>query len=265
VARIRPCLGRLASRIESFVFPASGYMPPLHLRWLYYRTLRRDGYVRFAAGSARELQTRGLVGHHRVLDVGCGLGSLAIGLLPCLTRGSYDGFDVHAEAIAWCQRTITSRQPRFRFQHADLYNAAYNPQGARRASEYCFPYDDETFDFVYLGSVCTHLLQPDMAHYLREAARVLRPAGTSVVSFYLLNEQSLRGVAAGTSFLAFTEAHNAGSRVVDRRNPERAVAHPEVLVRDLHARAGLSIDEPICRGGWWNGVAHGQDVITAVK
>jgi len=49
--------------------------------------------------------------------------------------------------------------PQFRFQHADLFNTAYNPRGVQQAAQYRFPYEDDSFDFAYLGSVCTHLLQ----------------------------------------------------------------------------------------------------------
>jgi hypothetical protein len=87
-----------------------------------------------------------------------------------------------------------------------------------------------------------------------------------VVSYYLLNDETRRGVAAGTSFLPFVHAvGDVGSRVVDPANPELAVAHPEELVRDLYAAGGLTIEEPIRRGRWSDGSAHHQDVITAVK
>jgi SAM-dependent methyltransferase len=266
VGQLRHVLGRLASRIESLFLPSGSFVPPLHLRWSYYRTLRRDGVARFAAAAAGELLSRGLAPHHRVLDVGCGVGPLALGLLPHLTAGRYDGFDVHPEAVAWCQRAITPRHPRFRFRHADLFNTAYNPRGTGRAAEHRFPYDDETFDFAFLGSVCTHLLGAELSHYLGEVARVLRPGGKCVISFYLLDAGSLAGIDAGTSFLPFTHpAGVAGSRVVDPHVPELAVAHPEALVRGLYAASGLVIEEPIRRGRWWDGVAHQQDVITAVK
>src|SRR5262249_6791786 len=161
-------------------------------------TARREGFRHFATAAAGELRSRGLRPNHRVLDVGCGIGPLAIGLLDHLTEGSYEGLDVHAEAVAWCQRAITSRYPRFRFRHADLFSTAYNPRGRLPAGDYRFPYDAGTFDFAFLGSVCTHLPAGEVAHYLREISRVLRPGGKCVISFYLLDEQSLAGIQAGT-------------------------------------------------------------------
>jgi SAM-dependent methyltransferase len=267
MGRIRRTLGRVASRFESIFLPRKKLVPPLHLRWSYYRTFRHDGYQRIANAATNELLSRGLQADHRVLDVGCGIGPLAIGLIPHLTQGSYEGFDISREAVAWCQRTISAHYPRFRFQHANLSNTAYNPRGAHRADGFRFPYADSEFDFAFLGSVCTHLMPDEVAHYLRELSRVLRPGGKCVISFYLLHDESLGGIEAGTSFLPFKHeiANATGSRVVDRDNPELAIAHPEITVTNMYAEAGLQIAEPIRRGGWWHGIAHQQDVIAARK
>jgi cyclopropane fatty-acyl-phospholipid synthase-like methyltransferase len=43
----------------------------------------------------------------RVLDVGSGLGRMALPLTSYLEGGSYAGFDVGREMVRWCQRTIT--------------------------------------------------------------------------------------------------------------------------------------------------------------
>jgi SAM-dependent methyltransferase len=256
----------MASRLEALLRPEDDLIPPVHLRWRYFGTARREAYLRLTESLPQELLSRGLQPHHRVLDVGCGLGPLAVGLIHHLTRGSYDGFDVHAEAVAWCRRTIAPRYPRFRFRHVDLLNTTYNPRGKLQAAVYRFPYDDDEFDIALLSSICTHLPRTETAHYLREVARVLKPGGRCVAGFYLLNEESVQGIEAGKSFLPFTHAHDAGcSRVVDPHNPEAAIAHAEDKVRDWYAKAGLRVEEPIRRGRWWDGVAHSQDVLTAVK
>jgi hypothetical protein len=40
-------------------------------------------------------------------------------------------------------------------------------------------------DVSFAGSLFTHLLEPDAAHYLRETARVLAPAGRAIVSLHI--------------------------------------------------------------------------------
>src|SRR5471032_1693123 len=49
----------------------------------------------------------GLKPEHRVLDVGCGCGRMAVPLIPFLTgTGEYHGFDIVPAAIKWSQKHI---------------------------------------------------------------------------------------------------------------------------------------------------------------
>src|SRR5689334_15882468 len=90
----------------------------------------------------------GLKPDDKVLDVGCGLGRMAILLTRYLSnQGSYDGFDIQEEGIEWCSERITPRFPNFHFKHADLHNAFYNPKGTYQPHEYRFPYPDASFSF----------------------------------------------------------------------------------------------------------------------
>ena len=116
----------------------------------------------------------------RVLDIGCGPGRLAVPLTRYLDdAGSYDGLDIIPESIDWCRENISKRDERFRFHLADIRNSAYNESGADSCVELSFfPSTDETFDFVFLASVFTHMLPEGVEHYLSEIARVLKPGGT---------------------------------------------------------------------------------------
>jgi SAM-dependent methyltransferase len=239
-------------------------MPPAHLRIYYYRTWKRDAFTHFSKGAAAELVGRGLRPEHRVLDIGSGIGNLAIGLIDSL-RGSYDGLEIHPAAVAWCQSAITPRHPRFRFHRADLFSRAYNPHGRAVASEYRFPFGDHEFDFVFLGSVFTHMLPDAVERYVHEISRVLAPGGICVASYFLLNQNSRTGIDAGRSFIPFpVEQTSRLYRLRDARVPEAAVALDEEFVERIHATAGLHIRE-VRRGNWWSGLADDQDVLTATK
>ncbi len=203
---------------------------------------------------------------HRVLDVGCGIGRMARPLAGFLSaEGSYDGFDVHREGIGWCRRRY-ARHPNFRFKVADLYNKRYNPTGAHRASEYRFPYEDESFDFAILASVLTHLLEADADHYLAEVARVLKPGGRALTTWFLLEEDSRRRIAAGQSGLAFLDPENHVA-VVSEDMPEEAVAYDEGWVYDHVSRHGLEIVEPVHPGSWCgrDDARSFQDLVVLVK
>src|SRR4051794_28383963 len=140
----------------------------------------------------RDLVTHaGLTPDMRVLDVGCGCGRVAAALTRFLSpAGSYEGFDVIPELVAWCEREIAPRFPRFNFQVADVYNGEYRPDQTTPATQYRFPYADASFDFVFLISVFTHMLPDDVYHYLGEIARVMKPGGRVYASYFLLDDES---------------------------------------------------------------------------
>jgi SAM-dependent methyltransferase len=190
----------------------------------------------------------GLQPHHAVLDVGCGIGRMARPLAGYLSsEGSYDGFDVNRDGIGWCRRRY-ARRPNFRFQVADLYNRRYNPHGAHAAAEYRFPYEDARFDFVILASVLTHLLEEEADHYVAETARVLKPGGSALMTFFLLDDASRAAIAEGVSGLAFLDPGQHVA-VVSEDVPEEAVAYDEVWVRDRLEAHALTVDA-IHPGSW---------------
>jgi SAM-dependent methyltransferase len=202
-----------------------------------------------------------------VLDVGSGTGRMAVPLTQYLDRrGRYEGFDIVAEGVRWCQEQITPRFPNFRFRHVDLYNKHYNRLGACPAAAFRFPYPDASFDFVVLTSVFTHLLPRDLENYVGEIARVLRRGGRVLTTFFLLNETSLAAVRAGRSRPAF-RPYCGPCWCESFKVPEAAVAYDEAAVRALWAANGLRVDEPIRYGNWCGRepFCSYQDLLLATK
>jgi SAM-dependent methyltransferase len=185
-----------------------------------------------------------------VLDVGCGVGRMAVPLAGYLSdRGRYEGFDIVEAGIHWCQSVISPRYPNFQFQRADLYNHYYNPTGQDQAQTYQFPYPNQQFDFVFLTSVFTHILPEGIENYLQEISRVLKPGGRALLTAFLLNEDSLKGLNQGCSSPNFTEQCGR-YRLADKNFPESAVAYEEPFFLELADRAGLQVRQPIYYGSW---------------
>jgi SAM-dependent methyltransferase len=230
-------------------------VPPRRLQFIGEGDFKATGDEFF--GHFRELCD--LQRSEDVLDVGCGIGRMARPLVDYLgDGGTYSGFDPNAVGIGWCQ----TRYPRhFRFQVVDLYNARYHPTGTLKASDFRFPYDDDSFDFAILTSVLTHLLEAEAAHYLRETARVLRGGGRALATFFLLDDASRAAMAEERTELTFLQpqAHVA---VLRDDIPEEAVAYDEGWVRERVREAGLTVKEPVHPGTWRGGDGRSfQDIM----
>jgi len=206
--------------------------------------------------------------HETILDVGCGIGRKTVPLTRYLDEnGRYDGLDINEKGIDWCQRRISTRYPNFTFQRADVYNKRYNPRGKHSASDYRFPYADESFDFVVLGSVFTHMLPAGMENYLSEIVRVLKTGGgRCLISFFLLNQESQSLIQSHESAVDFP--HDMGIyRVLDPEVPEFAVCYDEDYVLSLYDKYGLRISKPVRYGSWCGRpeFLSYQDIVIAEK
>jgi SAM-dependent methyltransferase len=205
------------------------------------------------------IEYEGLAANHHVLDVGSGIGRMARPLTRHLTNGgSYDGIEIASYKVAYCRDVIGARFPNFRFHHADVFNKYYNPAGKVRASEYRFPFADNSFDFVYLVSVFTHMLPADMEHYLSEISRVLKPGGKCIASYWLTDKR------IGNPYHFYSDV----CEIYRLEEPEHGVIYLEDYVKDLYAQVGLQLRN-VSHGSWIerpdSSKTHRQDVVVALK
>ena len=208
----------------------------------------------------------GLQADEQMLDVGCGIGRKTLPLIQYFNeRAEYQGMDVTKAGIEWCRKKITPRYPNFRFQHIDVYNKQYNPSGTQLASAFRFPFAAESFSFVMLGSVFTHMLPADVGHYLSEVWRVLKVGGRCLITYFLLNNESLTSVMAGRSALDFKYPFDK-YRVISVDVPEDAIAFEEEWIRSLYHKVGLVVTR--LEYGSWCAREHYlsyQDLILSTK
>jgi SAM-dependent methyltransferase len=250
---------RLFGRKESLIPPIA----LMHDGPATYREFRDNGreFLR------HYVELCGLKPSDRVLDIGSGIGRKTFALTGYLdASGSYVGLDPVSSGVDWCTTHYSTAYPNFTFQHVDVRNGAYNPAGAISASEYVFPFEDGHFDLVVLNSVFTHMLPADVEHYMGEIARVLRPQGRCLISWFLLNEESLPLIEAGRSTLGLV--HRVGpARAVRDDRPEEAIGYDEAFVLDLYRREGMDVADGPRYGSWCgrDGFLSYQDLIVARK
>ena len=97
----------------------------------------------------------------RLIDCGCGPGSITVDLARAVAPGDAIGFDLRADALTQ-GRTLARKR--------GIANVAF-----LAASIYQLPYADDSFDAAFACAVLQHMAAPVAA--LKEIRRVLRPGG----------------------------------------------------------------------------------------
>lgn len=101
----------------------------------------------------------------KVLEVGCGLGTDAVGFARA--GANYTGVDLTQGSVELVRRRFALEGLEGDLRTADAEN---------------LPFDDDSFDLVYSHGVLHHT--PDTAGAIGEVRRVLKPSGTAMVMLY---------------------------------------------------------------------------------
>jgi SAM-dependent methyltransferase len=194
-------------------------------------------------------QLCGLEPHHVVLDVGCGIGGIAIPLTHFLNeKGSYEGFDISKNDIDWCNKNISEKHPNFYFQYSGLDKHPNKTVDKTDACHFIFPYDDAKFDFVCLISLFTHLMPAEIENYITEISRVMKPGATALLSLFIINCESEDMMIKKPTQMNFP--YNKGFyRLHSLQVENKQVAYDEEWLLEKLSFAGLKM-EGIKYGSW---------------
>jgi len=145
-----------------------------------------------AAEIPEMLQIRG---DEKVLDVGCGLGKMTVGVAKHLTTGKVIGVDI------WDKMEIPGNSPERAYENAKI-EGVLDKVEFRTGNVLSLPFPDDSFDLATSSSVINNLHgDAEKSRALAEIFRVLRPGGKFLMAEPLRN---MRGFFTFSPF-AFLE------------------------------------------------------------
>lgn len=202
----------------------------------------------------------------KILDIGCGIGRLAIPMTKYLSdKGVYEGFDIVKMGIDWCTAKISSRYPNFHFLHIDLKNDLYNLKTSNEAKDFEFPYQHNYFDSIVLTSVFTHMMPNDVKHYLKQISLVMKDGGYCLATFFVINDEVLDAIKNKKVYFSFDHKYD-GYYLLDDKVKEANIAYDMSFLYSMLEECGLCVDF-MSKGSWSNGTdsLDFQDVLILKK
>ncbi len=135
-----------------------------------------------------------------VLDVGCGMGTLAIVIAPRVGSGAVHGIDASPEMIGVAREKAVKVGAAIDFQVAVVE---------------ALPFPDAMFDLVTSSLMLHHLPDELKATGLREIRRVLKPGGRFLALDFAAHRHSVLGPGRPLSHLLSLFGQARGERTVD--------------------------------------------------
>jgi SAM-dependent methyltransferase len=208
----------------------------------------------------------GLRKTNRVLDIGCGIGRMAVPLTQYLdfNNGSYCGVDPVTGGIEWCKKNISARYGNFDFTHVDIAHNLYNPKGKVNGLELSLPFEPRQFDFIIMTSVVTHLPDEEVIAYLREIERLLAPGGRLFMTAFIVDKVARENASQKRDpRLAFERYDDGPCWFVPELPPLAAVGFDDGFID--RARTGAGLVTTTKSFGHWRGTPsdHYQDLFIA--
>ncbi len=192
----------------------------------------------------------GLRADDSILDLGCGIGRLAYVMADYLDNGQYMGLDISRKAIDWLNKNYNSVLSNFNFELLDVNNKRYNPKGSIDPSNVTLPFTDNSFDKLCAYSVFTHMRIRDIECYLSEIARILKPSGIAVLTFFSIDTERDKNPMYGKiPFLPIPDSPKTWT--LNLETPERGIAFASDRVDEIIRGANLRMVERI--DGYWRG------------
>lgn len=243
------------------------YLPTPKTERIFTGILESNDFRQIGVAVLRSLiNFADLLPTHSVLEIGSGIGRIAVPLTQYLDKGEYYGIEIVMDGVAWCHENVTQYYGNFRFIHLDIYNEWYNPTGRGTVKDVRLPFEEKHFDVVFLCSVFTHLNLSDMEAYLDEIHRVLKEGGMLWSTWFLIDREARKSIKKNTAAWKFFLDEGPDFYLDDKRSTY-VVGYDHDYVLNIFKKKDFNIDR-INYGLWCRReIEFGgrQDVIVAKK
>lgn len=222
-------------------------VPPQH-RW-FPRT-GGENFLASGAATLRDLIDSGLKPTHDVLDIGSGLGRVAVPLTQYIDENNkYIGIDILFDALSWCNEHIAQIYENFTFKLIDVENPYYNKSPVRLV-DIDLPVKDAFADFVVVNSVFTHLHPEQVEWYLRQMAAKTKPGGLVWCTWFLYTEESAALTKEGKARYTMLYSDDKKAYYTSEEKSTVCVAYPPEFVLPMIEKYGFNLARDICYGSW---------------
>jgi len=188
------------------------------------------------------IQNAGLRENSRVIEIGSGIGRVAIPMTQWLEGGHYTGFEIVPAGVEWCRRHVSSKYPNFQFEHIDVYNECYNPTGSKNLQDFALHASFAQYDVAVFCSVFTHLIAIDAETYLSLMAKHVAQGGYLWSTWFLMDSEARDSVKAGKTSLSFILRDEKTFHLDEKGVGTAAVAFDADYLRSLFWENGFSIE-----------------------
>ena len=138
------------------------------------------------------MQTEGLKPDSTLLDFGCGVGRLAVHIIPELSKGRYIGVDISKTMLENANRLVNERCKDIKCEIKWIQQQGYS-----------FNVPEKSVDLICAFSVFTHMEHEDAFKYLVEAKKIIKDGGKFIFSCLPIHLDNSKAIFFGEAAFDF--------------------------------------------------------------